>query len=270
MTSQDLDAGQSSIDSSRHMSYPDLRGKRAVVTGGSRGIGAATARALARNGVAVAVVGRDESALRAVVADITSKGGRGIGVVADCTDAAQVTAMAEQVHSELGSVDIAMPFAGGKGMPVPTETETLERWRDVVDSELTSAFLTVHAFLPEMADRGSGVVVTMASAAARQAAQSAAAYAAAKAGVVAFTRHIAGEFAGRGIRANCLAPSAVENDKMRASMTAEQLAAFGARFPLGRIGQPDDVAAAALFLASSASSWITGLTVDVSGGKVML
>ena len=112
--------------------------------------------------------------------------------------------------------------------------------------------------------------MTMASAAARQASQSAAAFAAAKAGVVAFTRHIAGEFAGRGIRANCLAPSAVENDKMRAQMSIERLEALGTSFPLGRIGQPADVAAAAIFLASSAASWITGLTVDMSGGKVML
>ena len=114
------------------------------------------------------------------------------------------------------------------------------------------------------------MIVTMSSAAARQAARSSAAYAAAKAGVVAFSRHLAGEFAEHGIRVNCLAPSAVENDRMRAWMSEDERAALGAAFPLKRLGQPEDVAAAALFLASSASSWVTGVTVDVAGGKVML
>ena len=110
----------------------------------------------------------------------------------------------------------------------------------------------------------------MASSAARQAAKSSAAYAAAKAAVIAFGRHRAGEYGEQGIRVNCLAPSAVENDRMRTWMTQEQRDALAASFPLRRIGQPDDVASAALFLASSASSWITGLTLDISGGKVML
>jgi 3-oxoacyl-[acyl-carrier protein] reductase len=104
----------------------------------------------------------------------------------------------------------------------------------------------------------------------RQAAKSAAAYAAAKAGVIAVTRHLAGEFPSRGIRANCIAPSATENDRMRASMSAEQLVSLGASFPLRRIAQPADIASAALFLASDASAWITGTTLDVSGGKIML
>lgn len=121
-----------------------------------------------------------------------------------------------------------------------------------------------------MLESGHGVIVTMASAAARQAAQTAAAYAAAKAGVIAFTRHLAGEFARKGIRANCVAPSAIENDRMRTWMTEDQRLKLGRSFPLGRLGQPDDVAAATLFLASGASSWITGATLDIAGGKIML
>ena len=128
----------------------------------------------------------------------------------------------------------------------------------------------MRAVLPAMLEQGRGTIVTMSSAAARQAAKSAAAYAAAKAGVIALTRHLAGELASRGIRVNCVAPSAVENAKMRAWMSADQRAALGASFPLGRIGQPADVAAATLFLASAASSWITGATLDISGGKIML
>jgi 3-oxoacyl-[acyl-carrier protein] reductase len=182
----------------------------------------------------------------------------------------EVNRLASTVGEGFGPVDIVAAFAGGNGMPVPTEEETADHWRTVLDGDLTSTFLTVHAFLPQMIERRNGVIVTMSSAAGRQAAQSAAAYAAAKAGVIAFTRHVANEFAGRGIRANCVAPSAIENDRMRQWMTDEQRQDLGRGFPLGRIGQPADVAAATLFLASDVSSWITGATLDIAGGKVML
>lgn len=251
-------------------SYPDLAGKVALVTGGSRGIGAATAAALASNGVAVTVVGRDEQALAEVTAAIESRGGRALSVAADCTVAEEVARAVSEAERHFGPVGIVAAFAGGNGMPVPTEHESAEHWRQIIDGDLTSAFLTVRAALPRMIERHCGVIVTMSSAAARQAASSAAGYAAAKAGVIAFTRHLAGEFAGRGIRANCVAPSAIENDRMRTWMTDGQRRDLGLSFPLGRLGQPSDVAAAALFLASDASSWITGATLDIAGGKIML
>jgi 3-oxoacyl-[acyl-carrier protein] reductase len=251
-------------------SYPDLAGKVAVVTGGSRGIGASTAAALAANGVAVAVVGRDEQALAGVCGSIEHAGGRAIWVAADCAVAGEVDRMAADVTARFGPADIVIPFAGGNGMPVPTEKESAEHWREILDDDLTSAFLTVRAFLPQMTQRRRGAIVTMSSAAARQAAQSAAGYAAAKAGVIAFTRHLASEFAGQGIRANCVAPSAIENERMRTWTTSEQRSDLGRSFPLGRIGQPADVAAATLFLASDASSWITGTTLDIAGGRIML
>lgn len=252
------------------VSYPDLAGKVAVVTGGSRGIGAATARALAANGAAVAVVGRDRSALAEVAATINSAGGRAIGVAADCTDEVELASLHRRVADDFGPTDVLVSFAGGEGMPVPTGSENAEHWRRVVDADLTSTFLTISTFLPDLTAPRSGVVVTMSSSAGRQAARSSAAYAAAKAGVVALTRHLAGELAGQGLRINCVAPSAIENDRMRSAMPPEGLAALGKSFPLGRIGQPADVAAATLFLASQASSWITGATLDISGGKVML
>ena len=253
--------------------YPDLRGKTAVVTGGSRGIGAAAAAALAANGVSVAVVGRDREALDRTVERLRTRPGAeattALGVVADCTVEDDVARLRDIVAERLGAVDILAAFAGGNGAPVPTAQETAAHWRESVESELTSVFVTVSAFLPGMLERGRGTIITMSSAAARQAARSSAAYAAAKAGVIAFSRHLAGEYAGSGIRVNCIAPSAVENDKMRAWMSAEQRRELGAAFPLGRIGQPEDIAAATLFLASDASSWVTGITLDVAGGKVM-
>lgn len=241
-----------------------------MVTGGSRGIGATTAQYLAANGVAVAVVGRDEGALSSVAARIQESGGRAIGVRADCTAEDDVVALRDTVLSELGTPHIVASFAGGAGRPIPPPEETAAHWRMVLDSELVSTFLTVSMFLPSMLERGHGVILTMTSAAARQPARSAVPYAAAKAGVIAYTRQLATELGPRGIRVNCLSPSAVENDKMRAGMTPEQREQLGASFPLGRIGQPEDVASAALFLASASASWITGVVLDVAGGKIMV
>jgi 3-oxoacyl-[acyl-carrier protein] reductase len=250
--------------------YPDLAGKIAVITGGSRGIGAATGQALAANGACVAIVGRDESAIAATVEDIEKAGGRAIGVRTDVTVEAEVDHLAQVVSERLGPVDIVATFAGGAGMPVPTAEETATHWREVIDSELTSTFLTISAFLPGMIERRRGAIVTMSSSAGRQASQSSAAYAAGKAGVIALTRHLANEVGRDGIRVNCLSPSTVVNDKLRAWVSEEDRAAMGAVYPLGRLGQPEDVAQAAAFLASDASSWITGVTLDIAGGKVMV
>jgi 3-oxoacyl-[acyl-carrier protein] reductase len=250
--------------------YPDLDGKTAIVTGGSRGIGAATARALAANGAAVVVVGRDEQALEAVTASVRADGGRALAVRADCMVEAELERCARTVREELGAADILATFAGGNGMPVPTASETASHWREVIESDLTSMFLTTSAFLPGMIESGRGSIITMSSAAARQAARSNAAYAAAKAGVIAFTRHLANEIGTLGIRVNCIAPSATENERMRTWTTEQERRQLGREFPLGRIGQPEDVAAAALFLASDASSWITGVTLDIAGGKIMV
>ncbi|MGS2617658.1 SDR family NAD(P)-dependent oxidoreductase [Micromonospora sp. LZ34] len=250
--------------------YPDLAGKVALVTGGSRGIGAATCRALAANGVKVAVNGRDRAAIDAVVTKIAAEGGAAVAAPGDVTDEAAVQSMRDTVEHAWGPVEILAAFAGGQGVPVPTTELGLERWRAVVESDLTSVHLTVTAFLPAMIERGGGAIVTMSSTAGRQPGGSNAAYAAAKAGVVMYSKHLASEVGRHGIRVNCLAPSAVLNERMQRFMSAEQLDELAGAFPLGRIGQPDDIAQAVLYLASNASSWVTGVTLDLTGGRVIV
>lgn len=250
--------------------YPDLAGKVVVVTGGSRGLGAGTALAFARQGAAVAVIGRDRQALDDVAEDLGGLGADALGTVADCTDATALADAAAEIERELGPVDVLAAFAGGDGYPVPTVRETEEHWRSVLDANLTATFLTVGAFLPGLLERGSGSVVTMASTAGRLPSGSSAAYAAAKAGVLMYTRHLALEVAGRGVRVNAIAPGAVRTERTAHRMTSETERTVAAAHPLGRLGEPEDIASATLFLASADSSWITGQTLDVSGGRVIV
>lgn len=250
--------------------YPDLAGKVAVVTGGSRGLGAETCRLLAANGVKVAVNGRDEAAIEAVLESIRSKGGQAIGVPADVTSTAGLERVRRQVEEELGQVDVLAAFAGGSGEPIPTEQIPDDQWDFVVQANLTATFLTVKCFLPGMIERRRGSILTMASSAARLPSMSSAAYAAAKAGVVMFSRHVANEVGKHGVRINCLAPSAILTERMQRLMPEDQQRQVAAAFPLGRMGQPADVAQAAVFLASDSSSWLTGVTLDVAGGRIIV
>jgi len=242
--------------------YADLSGKVAVITGGSKGIGAATARALAANGVAVAVVARDRAAIDATVESITAKSGRAIGVTADCTSEADLQALRETVAAQLGAVHILAAFVGGNGMPVPTQVETGEHWRAVVESELTSTFLTVAAFLPDMISRHSGVIITMSSSAARQAAKSSAAYAAAKAGLVGLTNVIAIEGEAHGILANSVMPTGFS--RMVTETVGDEK--FLAESGFMRAIRPELVVPLVTFLASSSCTF-THRNYSASAGR---
>ncbi|MRH90267.1 SDR family oxidoreductase [Nocardia sp. SYP-A9097] len=251
--------------------YSDLKDRVVVVTGGSRGIGAAASREFARQGAKVAIIGRDKTALGIVVASIEESGGSALAVPTDCTDE---TALAEAATTIADNwerpVSVLLAFAGGDGRPTPIIDTELKRWRATVDDNLTATFLTVRAFLQPMVDQGYGSIVTMASTAGRLPGGASAAYGAAKAGVLMFTRQLALETAGHQVRANCLAPGAIRTERTATQMSADIQRQVAAAHPLGRLGEPMDVAQAALFLASDASSWITGQTIDVSGGRVMI
>jgi 3-oxoacyl-[acyl-carrier protein] reductase len=251
--------------------YPDLAGKVAVVTGGSGGIGAATCRLLAANGARVAVNGRDPGRVQAVVDAIRAGGGQAVGAAGDCTDLAAVEQVRRQVEQDLGPAEVLAAFAGGgRARPGPVANVPEADWRSTLDGSLTATFLTLKGFLPGMIERGRGVVLTMASSAARPPGLGAPApYVAAKAGVVMLTRQVAGEVGRHGVRVNCLAPHTILTEQVRRAAPEEWRQKMAAAVPLGRLGTPEDVALAAVFLASDSAAWLTGVTLDVAGGYVM-
>ena len=250
--------------------YPDLQGKVAMVTGGSKGIGAACCRVLAANGVKVGVVARDQGGIDALVGEISGTESA-IGVSADCVAAGELEVARGRIEEELGPIDILLPFAGGFGSFTPIEELGEDEWNDVIEANLTSTYLTVKAVLPTMVERGQGSIVTMASNGGRLLDKPlTSSYAAAKAGVIQFTRHIAMELGPKGIRVNSVAPATVLSERVESIMDDEGLRRVAEMSPLGRIGTPEDCALAVLFLVSDSAAWLTGVTLDISGGRVML
>jgi 3-oxoacyl-[acyl-carrier protein] reductase len=249
-----------------------LDGQVALVTGSSRGIGAAIAAELARCGATVAVHGRDRAAAAAVTAAITRDGGQATLVTADLTDFAQVEAVRAQVEAEAGPVGILVANAGGNPVPpMPLEDIPVDGWRAAVDGNLLVTFLTLKAFLPGMKERRRGCVITVGSAAGRRAnARSPIPYAAAKAGIALLTQQIAEQAGPFGVRANCLTPETILTEGNLAAIPAPLQEELAGRHPLKRLGTPADVAAAAAFLASEGASWITGVVIDVAGGAVLV
>lgn len=242
-----------------------------MVTGGSKGIGAECCRMLAANGVKVGVIARSQEGIDSFLEELRESGAEAVGASADSTSAEDLALASQAIESELGPIDILLPFAGGFGAFTPIEDIHEDEWNQVIDDNLTSTYLAVRAVLPSMIERGEGAIVTMASNGGRLLDKLlTASYAAAKAGVVQFTRHIALELGPKGIRVNSIAPATVSSERIEAIMDAEAQAKVAAMSPLGRMGTPADCALAVLFLASDSSAWLTGVTLDISGGRVML
>ena len=245
-----------------------LQGRIALVTGSSRGIGAAIARRFAAEGARVAVHGRDRDALAAVCREIAASGGTALEVTADVTRFDEIGAMRRRIEQELGPVDTLVSNAGGSPTrPGPLEEIAEEGWAAAIAGNLTATFLTIKSFLPRMKERRTGNIITMSSAAARRPhPRSPIPYAAAKAGIQMLTQHLAAQAGPSGVRVNCLAPETILPERNREWIPPAQQEALAESHPIRRLGTPDDVAGAAVFLASDDSAWITGVIVDVSGG----
>ena len=250
----------------------ELDGKVALVSGSSRGIGAAVARLFAERGAAVIVHGRDAAAVRTVVADIEKSGGHAFASIADLTRYDQIEVMRDSIEQDLGPIDILVANAGGTAVrPGSLEDITEAEWRASVDANLTATFLTIKAFLPGMRQRHRGTIITMSSAAARRPTpQSPLAYAAAKAGIEVLTKELAAQAGPDGIRVNCIAPETILTDRNLQQIPAAVQEQLRHSHPVQRLGTPEDVAQAALFLASDHSSWISGVTLDIAGGSVLV
>jgi 3-oxoacyl-[acyl-carrier protein] reductase len=253
-------------------SMRSLDGRVALVTGSSRGIGAAIAARFASEGAKVVVHGRDAAAMSAVAARIQQAGGCAMQVSADVTKLADIEAMRGQIEQELGPVDLLVANAGGNpARPGPVEQISEQDWRAAVDGNLTATFLTIKCFLPGMKERKAGSIITISSAAARRPHPgSPVPYAAAKAGIQILTQDLAAQVGPDGIRVNCIAPETILTERNERQIPEAQQQALAGLHPLRRLGAPEDVARAAVYLASADAAWITGIVLDVAGGAVMV
>ncbi|HET6951683.1 MAG TPA: SDR family NAD(P)-dependent oxidoreductase [Acidimicrobiales bacterium] len=238
----------------------------AVVTGGASGMGRAIGEQLARRGDRVAVLDIDGDGATDVAAGIG-----GIGCQVDVTDRPSVDAAMSHVRAELGPIDILVTSAGVVAFE-PFLEVTLESWHRVLEVNLTGTFHCIQSAIPDMVERRWGRIVTISSSSAQRGSPRMAQYAASKGGVITLTKSLAREFAPYGITVNTIPPSAIDTPMQRASQARGDLPpneAMASAVPLGRLGSPDDIAAATVFLCSDEAGFITGQVLGVNGGSVL-
>jgi 3-oxoacyl-[acyl-carrier protein] reductase len=247
-----------------------LQGKVAIVTGAAKGIGAAIAEAFVREGAKVAVLDLDEPALDGVARSLAASGGEALALPTDVTSSAAIARAVEAVLARWGRIDALVNNAGGFAVIRKTEDIAEDEWQAIMASNLTSAFLCCKAVLPVMKRQRHGRIVNMASVVARGAAVLVTShYAAAKAGVVGFTRHLALEVGGDGITVNAVAPGTTATERVLKARTPEATQRVAEAIPVRRLGEPAEIAEAVVFLASDGAAFITGATLDVNGGQAM-
>ena len=243
-------------------------GKIALVTGGSSGIGRATALAFAAHGASVVVASRRAEESQETVRQIVAAGGRAIFVRTDVAQAAQVEALVARTVAEYGALDFAFNNAGIEGTAfVPVQHYKEDEWDAVMDTNVKGVFLSMKYELPHIVAR-KGAIVNMASVAGLKGSRIGAAYVASKHAVVGMTKAAALEYADKGVRINAVAPAVIHTPMAERAFFQDPAieARVTAMHPMGRIGQPEEVAQAVIWLCSSAASFTTGHTLPIDGG----
>ena len=252
-----------------------FHGRIALITAAGRGIGRATAEIIGREGGTVVAVDRDKAALDAVVGTIRAAGGAAHAVAADGLNAEQVDDLVRRTVDDHRRIDILVNAVGGStiiGKPAaPVDELSLAEWQQLLDFNLTGTFLFLHAVVPVMKRQRSGKIVNISSIAGRGISpSSSAAYATAKGGIIALTRKLSLELGPHGITVNAIAPSLTLSPRLRPrwdGMSPQEHAREVERVPLLRIAQPEDQARVICFLASADADFVTGVTIDVTGGQ---
>jgi 3-oxoacyl-[acyl-carrier protein] reductase len=249
-----------------------FRERVVMVTGAAHGIGAAVARAFAEEGARVAALDVDDPGLKTLVAELTTGGGQALGLRADVTRATDVRSAVDAIGARWGAVEVLVNNAGGFGTVRPsTEEIPDEEWDAILRLNLTSAFLCSKAVLPGMKQRRWGRIINLSSIGGRGAALLLSSpYAATKAAILGFTRHLALETARAGITVNAVAPGTTATERFRALRTPAETQALIERVPVGRVAEPAEIARCILFLASDTAAYMTGACLDVNGGVLMV
>ncbi len=248
-----------------------VAGKVAIVTGGAGGIGAATARALAKEGAGVGVVDVDGSGAERVAAEIAASGGDAIAVAVDLSEESGAVAAVRSVVDRFGRLDVlhnnaALTDSAFLARDTPVTELDLEVWERTLAVNLTSQMLTCKHAIPEMVRSGGGSIINMSSGASMKGDRTRTAYGVSKAGVNTLTMYVAASHGHQNIRANAIVPGLIITDAVRAHLSDEILSGLGRAILTTRLGEPDDIANVVVFLASDESRYITGQLLSVDGG----
>ena len=241
-----------------------ITNKIAIVTGGGGGIGGAIVRRFAREGAKLAVVDIDPESAKAAASELTRQGTDAMPIVADVTKRQSVHAVMQETLAHWSRIDILVNVAGGAERK-PVVEMTAADWDYVVDMNLKSAFLCCQAALPAMLKQKYGKIVNISSIYGFTGNATRSSYAAAKAGVAAFTKSLALEVVNEGINVNAVAPGRVTTPRVRSHYSDEAWAAAVAQVPMGRAGTPEEIASAVLFLATDENRYVTGQTIHING-----
>ncbi len=252
------------------MSLFDLSGKVAVVTGSSRGIGRAIAMRLAEHGARVVVSSRKEAGCQAVVDEITASGGEAIALVASLSSKSDLERLVGETATRLGPIDILVCNAASNPYYGPMSGISDDQFRKVLDNNIVANHWLIQLAAPSMVARRDGVVIIVSSIGGLKGSPVIGAYNVSKAADMQLARNYAVEYGSANIRVNCIAPGLIRTDFARALWeNPKTLAATNAATPLGRIGEPDEIAGAAVFLASAAGRYVTGQTLVIDGGTTI-